>query len=187
MYYSIRVTTSGDYPCTDYFEKQLIVLENEDSNRHYQGIVFTEKSKLSVNKFLQRKVPGAYSFVVVRNPKACHKYFVDNPEKGTPNIVINTIGMEDLKVFFQSATPKVSHKKGETFIAFVLNTYEIASKSIVFENDEEFNNFVDSHIISCYKEKRELISKISYRRIRQTLIINFHNDYIPDSWKCREI
>lgn len=193
MYYTIRITTNGDYVCKDYFDKQLICLENEDTNRHFQGIVFTDKNPKTVRKYLERNAgKETYSFVEVRSPKQCHKYFVNNPEKPNPKIVVDTIPKEELKVFFMSGqTPKVSHKKGETFIQFVKQTF--------VKVEDEYANVFETrcrkHILNCFIEKDIEFSKTKFRNIYQTMVITFapvasspvhviqdRLDYIPKTW-----
>lgn len=168
MYYHFRWTYQV-YPFDDYFQNQIVYVENELTNKHFHAIIQVEYDEVNATKqHIKRQktsFPGAhYSFTIARDVGQLQKYIA---KEGRNHLSTFEIPAGDLKKNLFS----ISHKKSETFIQYVLATYSHGS--------------TEQHVLDCFLKKEVEISKTKFRNARTTLLfhIGFYDlDDIPEDW-----
>lgn len=184
MLYHLR-WTADKYPFSTYFNKQIVAKEYGASgdNPHYHAIVQIEdttQAYQTAKKHLQRHTihPKQYSFKVVKTFQGLHKYI---SKETIP--FITTLDPPEVP------EPKITHKKGETFIQYILQTY----KPLPYGDAP--HDYQQQHVLNCFLEKEQEISKTKYRNALTTLRFHHSPDRkdgkyttkdIPTSWSQTE-
>lgn len=152
-------------------------------NPHYHSVFACENLVADV-QYIKRHTTrkNQYSFEKVRNVRALDIYLTKNPLKPPPQFHTQTLDLAPFISEFRKNQRTDTKKKEETFTQYVLNNYV----KIYHGSVEELNDFIDEYLLRCFKQKSQLLTKISYKRLRQTLVAYNHNDLIPESWKIKE-
>lgn len=186
MLYCICLHTPDEYPFLNYFKSQYIVREYGESgnNPHWQGIVNLDPSKKEaaiqqIKRWTTKK--NQYSFVLVRNPLGLKTYLAKEGHEP----VVSTFDLNSYlkgESYTKSMTPKVTHKKGETFIQYVLKTW-VPSPPDITINTEKLQ---EQHVLQCFITMEMEISKTKYRNALTTLRFHFpcakSHMSVPRSW-----
>lgn len=184
MLYVLCIKTPDEYPFLKYFKSQYIVREYGENgdNPHWQGIVNLDPSRepaarQHIKEWTTRK--NQYSFKLARNPRGLPTYLAKEGHQP----IVSTFNLEDYlsgKTYTDSMSPKISHKKNETFLQYVLHTWTPPSPP--------HHNAGEQHVMKCFIEMEQEISKQKFRNIYTTLCFHFPEAQaktcisIPSGW-----